>query len=48
LVDGLQEAGFNIHLANPAAVQSYNGLKHTDDKWDAFWLAHILRLGLLP
>ena len=48
LVDGLQEAGFNIHLANPAAVQSYNGLKYTDDKWDAFWLAHILRLGLLP
>ena len=26
LVDGLQEAGFNIHLANPAAVQSYNGI----------------------
>ena len=25
-----------------------DGLKHTDDKWDAFWLAHILRLDILP
>lgn len=48
LVDGLQENGYRVHLANPAAIQSYNGLKHTDDKWDSFWLAHMLRLGLLP
>jgi transposase len=48
LVDGLQEHGFNVHLANPAAIQAYNGLKHTDDKWDSFWLAHMLRLGILP
>jgi transposase len=47
LVDGLQEHGFKVHLANPAAIQTYNGLKHTDDKWDSFWLAHLLRLGLL-
>ena len=48
LVDGLEEAGFKMHLANPAAIQQYNGLKHTDDKWDSFWLAHMLRLGILP
>ena len=48
LVDGLREHGFTVHLANPAAIQAYNGLKHTDDKWDSFWLAHMLRLGILP
>jgi len=26
----------------------YEGLKHTDDKWDSFWLAHMLRLNILP
>jgi len=48
LVDGLQEHGFNVHLANPTAIKAYSGLKHTDDKWDSFWLAHMLRLGILP
>jgi len=48
LVDGLQENGFNVCLANPAAIKTYSGLKHTDDQWDSFWLAHLLRLGLLP
>ena len=48
LVDGLKAAGFKIHLANPAAIQQYSGLKHTGDKWDSFWLAHMLRLGILP
>ena len=47
LVDGLQEQGFKVHLANPSAIQTYSGLKHTDDKWDSFWLAHLLRLGIL-
>lgn len=47
LVDGLQEQGFKVHLANPSANQTYSGLKHTDDKWDSFWLAHLLRLGIL-
>lgn len=47
LVDGLQEHGFKVHLANPAAIKTYSGLKHTDDKWDSFWLAHLLRLGIL-
>ena len=27
LVDGLMEAGYRVHLANPAAMQQYNGLK---------------------
>jgi transposase len=48
LVDGLQEHGFKVYLANPAAIKTYSGLKHTDDKWDSYWLAHMLRLGLLP
>jgi transposase len=48
LVDGLEEAGFKLHLTNPSAIQQYEGLKHTDDKWDSFWLAHMLRLGILP
>jgi len=48
LVDGLQENGYAVHLANPSAIQQYEGLKHTDDKWDSFWLAHMYRLGILP
>ena len=48
LVDGLKEAGYEVKLVNTAAVQTYNGLKHTDDKDDARWLAHLLRLGILP
>jgi transposase len=48
LVDGLMEAGYRVHLANPAAMQQYNGLKYTDDRSDARWLAHVLRLGILP
>src|SRR5215472_2074643 len=46
LVDGLMEAGYRVHLANPAAIQQYSGLKHTDDLSDARWLAHLLRLGV--
>ena len=48
LVDGLMEAGYRVHLANPTAIQQYSGLKYTDDHSDAHWLAHLLRLGLLP
>ena len=48
LVDGLMEAGYRLHLVNTAAVKQYEGLKHTDDDTDAFWLAHLLRLGILP
>lgn len=48
LVDGLMENGYKVHLANPSAIKQYEGLKHTDDNWDSFWLAHLLRLGILP
>ena len=48
LVDGLQEDGYKVHLANPAAIKQYEGLKYTDDNWDSFWLAHMLRLDILP
>jgi transposase len=48
LVDGLSEAGFRMQLVNPCAVQQYRGLKRTDDESDAFWLAHLMRLKLLP
>jgi len=48
LVDGLQEAGYEVRLANPAAIQQYAGLKYTNADSDARWLAHLLRLGLLP
>lgn len=48
LVDLLMENGYKVHLANPAAIQQYKGKKHSGDKDDAFWLAHLLRLGILP
>jgi transposase len=48
LVDGLMEKGHRVHLANTAAIQQYKGLKYTDDHSDARWLAHLLRLGVLP
>jgi transposase len=48
LVDGLMEQGYKVHLANTAAIQQYEGLKYTDDHSDARWLAHMLRLGVLP
>ena len=48
LVDLLQENGYRIRLANPAGIQKYSGLKHADDNHDAFWLAELLLLGILP
>lgn len=48
LVDGLMEMGYDVKLVNTAAVQTYSGLKYTDDNHDARWLAHLLRLGILP
>jgi len=48
LVDGLQEHGHRVHLANPSAIKQYEGIKHTDDKWDSFWLAHMKHLKILP
>jgi len=48
LVDALMEKGYRVHLANPSAIKKYEGLKHSDDHDDAFWLAQMLRLKILP
>jgi len=48
LVDGLVESEYPVFMANPSAIQQYSGLKYTDDDSDARWLAHLLRLGVLP
>jgi len=48
LVDGLQELKYPVVLANPAAMQQYSGIKHADDTNDAFFLAELLRLKILP
>ena len=47
LVDGLIDAGYRVHLAHPAAITKYEGLKHSGDFADAAYLAQLLRLGLL-
>jgi transposase len=47
LVDGLQDAGHKVHLANPSANKKYSGLKRAGDQADAAHLAHLLRLGIL-
>lgn len=48
LVDALMEEGYRVHLANPAAMKQYEGIKYLDDRHDAFWLANMLKLGILP
>src|SRR5512136_2784728 len=48
LVDALMDEGYKVHLANPSAIEQYSGLKHADDNHDAFWLAEMLRLNILP
>jgi len=48
LVDGLQAAGFTVHLAHTTAIKKYDGLKHSGDETDARFLAHLLRLDILP
>lgn len=48
LVDALMAEGYTVHLANPAEIKKYTGLKYADDQHDAFWLAEMLRLGILP
>jgi len=47
LVDALMDHGYQVHLANPSAIQQYSGLKYLDDNHDAFWLANLHRLGTL-
>jgi transposase len=48
LVDGLRARQFPVTLVNTAAIQQYEGLKRSDDQYDAWWLAHMMRLGILP
>jgi len=48
LVDGLKAAAYPVVLANPAKIQQYSGIKHADDTSDAFFLAELLRLKILP
>lgn len=49
LIDGLMDSGYSgAHLANPSAIKQYEGLKHIDDQHDAFFLAQLLILGILP
>lgn len=48
LVDGLQAHKYTVLLANPAKMDPYSGLKRADDTSDAFFLAELLRLGILP
>ena len=43
------DAGYGTaHLANPSAIKQYEGLKYSDDQHDAFFLAKLLILGILP
>jgi transposase len=48
LVDGLQARHYPVVLANPAGMAQYSGIKHADDTNDAFFLAELLRLKILP
>lgn len=48
LVDFLQENGYEVKLANPSQIIQYTGLKVTTDKSDAYHLAELLRLNLIP
>lgn len=47
-VDGLQELGYPVSLGNPAQMIQYSGIKATDDKSDAAWIAQMLRLNVFP
>ena len=48
LADALMGAGFQVALVNTAKVIQDSGLKRTNDRYDAFYLAHLMRLGILP
>src|SRR6266436_6271639 len=48
LVDGLRALQYPVVLANPAGMAQYSGIKHADDTNDAFFLAELLRLNILP
>lgn len=48
LVDGLQEAGFDVKLAHTMALYMITGAKVKTDRRDAFSLAKLLRLDAIP
>ena len=48
LVDGLRALNYPVVLANPAGMEQYSGIKHADDTNDAFFVAELLRLKILP
>ena len=48
LVDLLIDHDLNVKLANPSQIKQYEGIKHTNDKSDAYFLADLLRLNILP
>jgi len=48
LVDGLRELSYPVVLANPAKIDQYSGIKDAGDENDAFFLAELQRLKILP
>jgi transposase len=48
LVDGLRAQSYPVVLANPAGIEQYSGVKCADDKNDAYFLAELQRLNILP
>jgi transposase len=48
LVDGLRASAYPVVLANPAKIEQYSGIKHADDQNDAYFLAELQRLNILP
>ena len=48
LVDGLRARSYPVVLANPAKMDQYSSIKHADDTNDAYFLAELQRLHILP
>lgn len=47
-VDGFENAGYNMRLAHPPAIENKSGKKRTNDYHDAGNLAHLLRMNNFP
>src|SRR5207247_7589507 len=48
LVDGLQELGYPVVMAEPAGMEQYSGIKDADYTNDASFLAELLRFDVIP
>lgn len=48
LVDLLEDEGYEVRVGHPAAMEPYRGMKHQNDKSDAFFLADLLRVNNFP